>query len=182
MAAREALEQELLVVRSQIGERDALRQLIDCWHPRLSRYVGGMLSNTANVEDVVQEIWISAFRSLPALREPSKFAPWIYTIARRSIMDRLRAGYRSVESVDEEFDDGATDDLITGLEDRMLIGSALADLAPIDREVAWLVLVEDRPLAEVATITGVPVGTVKSRMYRARRQLKSSLESKGFRQ
>jgi RNA polymerase sigma-70 factor (ECF subfamily) len=180
MTTRESLEHELLVVRSQIGERDALAELIERWHPRLGGYVGNMLSDTAAVDDVVQEIWISVFRSLPGLREPSKFASWIYTIARRSIMDRLRTTYRTPETTSEAADDGAVDELIDGLEDRMLIGAALSDLSPIDREVAWLVLIEDRPLAEVATITEVPIGTVKSRLHRGRRQLRASLESKGF--
>jgi RNA polymerase sigma-70 factor (ECF subfamily) len=84
MTTREELEHELLVVRSQIGERDALTELIeliDQWHPRLSGYVDSMLSNTASVEDVVQEVWMSVFRSLPGLRDPAKFAPWVYAIA-----------------------------------------------------------------------------------------------------
>jgi RNA polymerase sigma-70 factor (ECF subfamily) len=182
MSTREELEHELLVVRCQIGERQALSELVDQWHSRLAGYVGGMLTNTAIVDDVVQEIWISVFRSLPGLKEPSKFASWVYTIARRSIMDRLRTNYRTPDTTHEMVDDGVADDRIVGLEDRVLIGSALSDLPPIDREVAWLVLIEDRPLAEVARITEVPVGTVKSRMHRARRQLRVSLESKGFRQ
>jgi RNA polymerase sigma-70 factor (ECF subfamily) len=182
MRTKEELEHELLVVRCQIGERHALSELVDRWHPRLAGYVGGMLTNTAVVDDVVQEIWISVFRSLPGLREPSNFSSWVYTIARRSIMDRLRKDYRTPMTASEEVDDGAVEGLIDGLEDRMLIGAALSDLSPIDREVAWLVLIEDRPLSEAATITDVPIGTVKSRLHRARRQLRASLESEGFRQ
>ncbi|WP_083972397.1 RNA polymerase sigma factor [Actinoplanes awajinensis] len=89
----------LLVVRCQLGERPAFAELVRAWHPAVERYVGRMLG--APDDDVVQEIWLAVVRGLPRLRQPDRFAPWLFVIARRAVMNRLREAYASPEPVDE---------------------------------------------------------------------------------
>jgi RNA polymerase sigma-70 factor (ECF subfamily) len=180
---RQEIELELLIVRCQIGERSAFVELVDSWNPRLLGFVRGMLSDRSASEDVTQEAWISIFRSLPRLEDATRFPPWAFTITRRAIADRLRGEYRRAPERLGETIDGCSsegEDQLGEIDDRLLIEEAMDALHPVDREVAWLVHIEDRPIAEVAEITQSPLGTVKSRLHRARKQMRTTLESKGY--
>ncbi|WP_182873415.1 RNA polymerase sigma factor [Microbispora sp. H10670] len=79
---------ELLVTRAQLGERAALAQLVARWRMPVWTYVRRML-DAERADDVAQEVWLAVVRGLPRLREPGRFAPWLFTIARRSVTDRL---------------------------------------------------------------------------------------------
>ncbi|XVU26395.1 RNA polymerase sigma factor [Actinoplanes sp. CA-054009] len=165
-----------LVVRCQLGEREAFAELVRAWHGAVERYVSRMLSRPD--DDVVQEIWLAVVRGLPRLRRPERFAPWLFTIARRAVMSRLRQLYASPDTtgLDETPVDPA-DDLVL---DREVIEGALAALPPREREVLILFYLSDQPLDACAQICAVPAGTVKSRLNRARRLLRAELLRKGY--
>ncbi|MBB2746465.1 UNVERIFIED_ORG: DNA-directed RNA polymerase specialized sigma24 family protein [Microbispora rosea subsp. rosea] len=78
---------ELLVVRAQLGERAALAELLARWRMPVWTYVRRMLDGE-RADDVTQEIWLAVVRGLPRLREPGRFAPWLFTIARRVAVGR----------------------------------------------------------------------------------------------
>ncbi|GAA2355646.1 sigma-70 family RNA polymerase sigma factor [Dactylosporangium salmoneum] len=167
---------ELLVVRCQLGEREAFAELIRAWHPAVERYVGRML--TGPDDDVVQEVWLAVFKGLPRLRQPGRFAPWLFVIARRAVMNRLRDVYARPEP--ELVDDVPGADEAELVVDREAIGSALAALPAREREVLLLFYLEDLPLDACAQICAVPVGTIKSRLNRARQLLRRELARKGY--
>jgi RNA polymerase sigma-70 factor (ECF subfamily) len=162
---------ELLVVRCQLGERDAFAELVRHWHPAVERYVRRMLAGPD--DDVVQEVWLAVFRGLPRLRQPERFAPWLFTIARRAITNRLRDVYDRPES--EPSEEAAGPEEIDAIADREVIGDALGALPVREREVLLLFYLEDLSLEACAQICGVPVGTVKSRLNRARKLLRDEL-------
>ncbi|MFC4068377.1 RNA polymerase sigma factor [Actinoplanes subglobosus] len=83
----------LLVVRAQLGDRQALGELVGRWHLPVWRYVRAMLGDRARADDVSQEAWARALRALPGLRQPERFAPWLLTIARRSVQATLKPGH-----------------------------------------------------------------------------------------
>lgn len=171
------MNDELLVVRCQLGERDAFAELVQGWHPAVERYVRRMLAGPD--DDVVQEVWLAVFTGLPRLRQPERFAPWLFTIARRAITNRLRAAYDRTEP--EPPDEVAADqDEIDAVADRELISDALGALPLREREVLLLFYLEDLPLDTCAQICGVPVGTVKSRLNRARKLLREELTRMEF--
>jgi DNA-directed RNA polymerase specialized sigma24 family protein len=89
------MSDELLVVRCQLGEREAFAELVRGWHPVVERYVGRMLGRSD--DDVVQEIWLAIFKGLPRLRRPDRFTPWLFVVARRAVMTGCgtRTGVRS---------------------------------------------------------------------------------------
>ncbi|MEU5725642.1 sigma-70 family RNA polymerase sigma factor [Micromonospora sp. NPDC047738] len=167
---------ELLVVRCQLGEREAFAELVRAWHPAIERYVGRML--TGPDDDVVQEVWLAVFKGLPRLRQPDRFAPWLFTIARRAVMNRLRDVYARPEP--EPVDDVPGADEAEAVVDRELLGGALAALPAREREVLLLFYLEDLPLEVCAQICAVPVGTIKSRLNRARKLLRRELARKGY--
>jgi RNA polymerase sigma factor (sigma-70 family) len=170
------MSDELLVVRCQLGEREAFTELVRGWHPRVERYVGRMLGGTD--DDVVQEIWLAVVRGLPRLRRPDRFTPWLFTVARRAVMNRLRDAYARPDT--EPIDDVPARDETEGVVDRETLTGALAALPAREREVLLLFYLEDLPLETCAQICAVPVGTVKSRLNRARGLLRLELVRKGY--
>ncbi|MFB4284013.1 MULTISPECIES: RNA polymerase sigma factor [unclassified Nonomuraea] len=170
---------ELLVVRAQLGERAAWAELVARWRVPVWTYVRRML-DAERADDVTQEIWLSVVRGLPRLREPGRFAPWLFTIARRSVTDRLRGEYARA---DEHVAAGElpTEDPVEAMVDRAELIAALAGLPVLEREILVLFYLEDLSVGECAQICLVPVGTVKSRLNRARRMLREHLEERGYR-
>jgi RNA polymerase sigma factor (sigma-70 family) len=165
----------VLAVRCQLGEQQAWEELVTRWQPRLWSFVARMISDQAVAEDVLQDVWLSAVRSIVRLRDPQQWTSWIFGIARKRIADRFREQYRHREA--EILEDVATDD--AGIENftRMeVVDAGLAKLHAMEREVVVLHYLEGLPLSEVASICGVPVGTTKSRLHRARQVLKHELK------
>ncbi|MEX0705847.1 MAG: sigma-70 family RNA polymerase sigma factor [Nitriliruptoraceae bacterium] len=166
-------------MRCQLGERAAFGELVERWHHPLWSFVHRMLGDPARGDDLTQEIWLRVVRGLPRLAAPDRFPAWLFTLARRVVHDELRQAYRQVDTnpldPDEQTGQVIDSDDLDGLLDRLELETALTTLAPHDREVVALFHLADLPLSEVAEILGVPPGTVKSRLHRARRQLSTAL-------
>ncbi|WP_430785605.1 RNA polymerase sigma factor [Actinoplanes sp. G11-F43] len=165
-----------LVVRAQLGDRSALGELVGHWHLPVWRYVRAMLGDRGRADDISQEVWARALRALPRLRQPDRFAPWLLTIARRSVQANLREGYD--KNVPEEPAPGRDEAGI--VLDRTQVADGLAGLPAREREVLFLFYLHDLALDDCAQILGVPAGTVKSRLNRARRQLRDQMIEKGY--
>lgn len=170
------MSDELLVVRCQLGERDAFAELVQAWHPAVERYVGRMLGR--GDDDVVQEVWLAVVRGLPGLRQPGRFAPWLFTIARRAVTNRLRDNYALPER--EPLDELPAGDGTDSVVDREALAGALAALPAREREVLLLFYLQDLSHQDCAEICAVPVGTVKSRLHRARALLRRELVRKEY--
>ncbi|WP_245674280.1 MULTISPECIES: sigma-70 family RNA polymerase sigma factor [Actinoplanes] len=167
----------LLVVRAQLGDRRALAELVSHWHDPIWRYIRRMLDRPGAADDVAQEAWAAALRALPRLRDPDRFAPWLMTIARRAVLDQLRERYRPEPGGEAtvHHSDEADEAL-----DRAIVADGLAGLPPVEREVLILYYLHDLSAEDCAQILGVPRGTVKSRLFRARRMLRAHLIERGL--
>ncbi|WP_432076288.1 RNA polymerase sigma factor [Streptomyces wuyuanensis] len=119
-------------------------------------------------------------RGLPRLREPERFAPWLFTIARRTVADHVRQMYRAPQTTEVGTDDVAAADGLGDVLTALEIEAGLSGLPPLEREVLILFHLEDLPLAACAEVVGVPPGTVKSRLHRARRMLRDVLVERGY--
>jgi RNA polymerase sigma-70 factor (ECF subfamily) len=173
MASR---DDELLVIRCQLGEAEAFDALVLRWHPPLSRYIKGLLPNDNSADDVVQELWIGVLRSIPRLREPASLAPWLFSIARRAVMTRLRQRYAAAVEVPLNAPDdfGAEDVPIDPSDDDWTTLQRHLERLPVaEREVLVLFYLREMSLQQLSAVLAVPVGTVKSRLHRARRQLRT---------
>ena len=120
---------ELLAIRCQLGERDAFDELIERYADRLRGYVRRFSNQASETDDLVQDIWLRVLRALPGLREPARLRAWIFSIAHRVIVDRLRSRYAEpvAASADELVDQ--TDVQVDHLQ-RDQIERGLATLAP----------------------------------------------------
>ncbi|MFE3496786.1 RNA polymerase sigma factor [Streptomyces sp. NPDC059175] len=171
----------LLVVRCQLGEREAFRELVAIWHTPLRRYLQGMVDSVHLADDLAQEAWVAVIRGLPRLRQPERFASWLFIIARRTITDHLRQAYKAPETaLDESATAVVADDELGGVLTTIQIEAGLAALPPFEREVLILFYLQDLPLTACAEVLSVPAGTVKSRLHRARRMLRNHLAEKGY--
>ncbi|MDY7096355.1 MAG: RNA polymerase sigma factor [Acidobacteriota bacterium] len=182
-------EAELLAIRCQLGEAQAFDQLVERWHGPLWRFVVRMMQDPAAAEELMQDIWLRILRGLPGLRNPAKLVSWMFSIARRAVMDRLRRRYAEADWVsleDEPVDpvsDSATGQelALTQLESLEQLHDAVAELALAERETVTLFYLHELSLQEVAEVLEIPVGTVKSRLHRARTRLRRALLSEGDR-
>ena len=95
---------ELLAVRCQMGERQALEALVARWHVPLWTYAQRLTGADDAAADAVQDVWLRVLRGLPTLREPAPLRPWIFGIARRVLMDRLRVQYSAPSLADVDVD------------------------------------------------------------------------------
>lgn len=172
------MSDELLIVRCQLGERDAFPELVHRWHGAVERYVRRMLAGPD--DDVVQEVWLAVFKGLPKLRKPERFTPWLFTIARRAVTNRLRDTYGQPEPEPDPPEESSGPDETDAVADREVLADALGALPVREREVLMLFYLEDLPQETCAQICGVPVGTVKSRLNRARKLLRDELTRKEY--
>lgn len=176
-------DDELIAVRCQLGEADAFNELIRRWNDPIWRYVRRLAGNDDDAAEMVQDIWLRVVRGISRLRDASRLRPWLFGIARRVAMDRLRNQYAAPSLADIDMDGIASDDDVSAVEDDLAaMENELARLPVVEREVLTLFYLNELSLAEVADVMGVPVGTVKSRLFRARRLLRSVLTPQGDRQ
>lgn len=132
-------------------------------------------------EDVVQETMIRAWRSMDQLDpESGSLMPWLATVARRIVIDdRRRRGARPPEAGEAALETLPSADATESLLRTVVVTEALRELSPAHREVLNETILRDRTVNEAAEALGIPVGTVKSRVYYAVRALRVALEEKG---
>jgi RNA polymerase sigma factor (sigma-70 family) len=175
-----AREDEWLVVRCQLGERLAFDELIERWSEPIWKYVRRLTNTDDAADEIVQNVWLRVLRGIKRLRDGSKLRAWLFGIARRALMDRLREQYAApalsdidVTGLAAPTDNDGAEDIETDL---AAVQHELARLPVVEREVLTLFYLQELSLGEVAEVLGVPVGTVKSRLFRARRLLRREVD------
>ena len=141
------------------------------------RVARGVLRNDADAEDVAQESLLRAFRKFARLRDPNRFRAWLVRISFRLALDRLRSakrrGLREAEWMQER--ERARTNSPSSREFQQHLERAMEDLPERLRLVLLLSAMEGHSLEEVASLLSVPVGTVKSRLFFARKRLSEKL-------
>jgi RNA polymerase sigma-70 factor (ECF subfamily) len=167
----------LLVVRCQLGEPEAFEELIARWHGPLWAYIRRMVPRDQDARDMLQDVWLRVIRGIPRLRDGSRLRAWLFGITRRALMDRLRRQYAAPahDALDRE-DVPFEPDSADREADLVALEAALEALPFGDREVLTLFYLRDLSLNELAETLGIPVGTVKSRLFRARQLLRARME------
>jgi RNA polymerase sigma-70 factor, ECF subfamily len=164
-------DDDTLILRLGGGDDAALRELFFRHAPWLSARLRAVLP-AADVEDVLQDTFLAVWRGAAGYRPEGTCAAWLWGIARRQAALLLRRRGPAPGMLPDEL---ATADDVDSVLTRTDLAQAIAALAPADQEVWRLMYEQDRPVAEVAELTGVPPGTVKSRAHRARRLLRAAL-------
>ena len=173
------MDDDGLIARVAAGDDGALRELFSRHAPLLAARLRVVLS-AADVEDVLQDTFLGVWRGAAGYRPEGTAGGWLWGIARRQALMflRRRGPAALVLPAVVEADLGDVGDPTEAVVSRMDLDNAVAALGPPggpDRETWQLLCVDDRPVAEVAALMGVPEGTVKSRAHRARRLLRAAL-------
>lgn len=181
------IDQEL-VVRVQQGDNKAFDLLVLKYQLRLSKLVSRFLRNQSDVPDVVQESFIKAYRALPNFRGESAFYTWLYRIAINTAKNHLVSQSRknpanSIDVQDAE-DYGASEWLkeyaspereALASELEATIQQAMGDLPSDLREAITLREIEGLSYEDIAAVMDCPIGTVRSRIFRAREAIDTKL-------
>ncbi len=177
----------------RLRERDerAFRELISEHRDRVFNITFRMLGNRAEAEDVAQEVFITVFKTIDTFREEAKFSTWLYRVTVNHCKNRIkylaRRHDRDRDELDETAHSGngvnasppltrAPDRAVEGAQMEVLLQEAVATLDEEHRIVVVLRDIEDLSIEEICDITGLPDGTVKSRLHRARLALRKKLQ------
>lgn len=181
-----------LIRRLQDRDERAFRELLELHRDRVFNITYRMLGNRTEAEDVAQEVFITVFKTIDSFRGESKFSTWLYRVAVNHTKNRIKYLARRHDKKRDELDERSpeTDNATTGSPARApqpdkalasaqmekLMQDAIAALEEDQRTVVVLRDVEDLSIEEICEITGLPDGTVKSRLHRARLVLRKKLQ------
>jgi len=160
-----------LVSAARENNLDAFEALVRRHTQTVYAHALRFFGDPSAAEDVVQEVWIKVYRSLNDFDGRSRFTTWLYRVTRNTCLDQVRAGRRRPIPVDPLDTVVAPGDLADEVALTASVEQAMRGLTPEDREAFSAVALFGLTYAEVAESLGVPVGTVKSRVFRARRSL-----------
>lgn len=174
--------EEVLVARAASGEANAFRALFVRHRSEVARLVYRMLSAPADLEDVVQEVFVQVFRSLKDFRGQAKFSTWLHRVTVNVVLMHRRAA-RSRPVLTEEISSDRIEDGAQALPDEDVerrervraFQRLLGRLADKKRIVFVLHELEGMSPGEIADVVGAPVLTVRTRLFYARRELESML-------
>ncbi len=179
-----------LVARTKDGDAGAFDQLVRRYSPRVYGLVYNMTSNHEETNDLLQDVFLKAFRSIKGFRGDSSFYTWIHTIAMNMTINFLKKRNRrrgmSLDDVDSHIEndpdfieatassDPRREANLSELQKRL--NEAMQKLSHDHRAVVTMFDIQGMPHAEIAKILGISEGTVRSRLFYAHRQLQNYLE------
>ena len=166
------------------GDHDAFATVVSLYDRRLRGIAFRVLGDRERMDDALQEAYLRAFRALPRFRGDARVGTWLFRITYNACLDALARARKTTHAPLDELVEQASDplELEDSLAARSEVASALAKLSPDERAVVFLVDVEGFDYTAASRVLGVPVGTVASRLNRAREALRAALqpESEGF--
>lgn len=178
MTEKQAIYCELLVLRCRRGQKDALEELVSSWEKRLFYYIRRLVEDEQESWQILQETWVKVLQGIAKLREPRKLPAWLYSIARKTALSHLRAKYTEQALFKNHEDASSTGNCDSDLafDDAEQVHYGLGKLSLQHRDVLTLFFLRDLTVQEIAQVLDVPDGTVKSRLFYAKRDLRTVLE------
>ncbi|MBL8327743.1 MAG: RNA polymerase sigma factor RpoE [Rubrivivax sp.] len=182
----------LLVERVKRGDNRAFEMLVVKYQRRIERLIGRLVRDPHLVQDVAQETFIRAYRAMPSFRGESAFYTWLYRIAvntaKKTLVDLKRdpvigeSSLMTVEDAEEPsraeltLSDGETPDaVLASKEIAAAVNAAVEDLSEDLRQAVTLREIEGLSYEEIAEVMNCPIGTVRSRIFRAREAIAARL-------
>lgn len=184
---------EDLVGAFQGGDWSAFDVLVARWERKIRGAIFRIMGSEEEARDLCQEAFLKAFRSLGSFKGEARFSSWLYQIALNLCRDRMRRKKgRTLVSLDDLEDGGGRAaqalpppsalDLVLAHDLSRTVAAAVAGLPEDQREVIVLKEYQGLTFLEIADVLGIPISTVKTRLYRGLVQLRERLERKGIRE
>jgi len=175
-------QESFWVLLAQSGDKDAFNKLLEAVQAPLYRYIYRMVGERELAEDILQEVFITIYRKIGWLNEPKLFRAWAYRIASREAFKHLKKERRWSEQIrDDEILEAIPFQPLDSIYETELIEKLPAlvlKLSPASRAVLVLHYLHDLPLAEIAEILGIALGTVKSRLAYGLENLRGEINKK----
>ncbi len=169
-------EEDLLVLSAQNGDHKAFSSLFRLYHKPLIGFAVKLSNNNEIASDAVQDAWIKAAKNIRQLNDPRAFKSWIYRLVRWKLLDSLKKqaieGSR-LEVLDEET---MANNLDSGSVKDEELSAAINRLPNVEKQIIYLFYLDEMKITEISIILEIPVGTVKSRLNRARQLLKEKYQ------
>jgi len=140
----------------------------------LERFVYYKMAQKSNADDILQEVAITAFNNISSVKNPESFKAWILKIAMNKCNDFYRALAKRHEITLDETIDTVVSINRYGISDTQIVRETLADMTDKDKQILFLYYFKNKPQSEIAQILKIPVGTVKSRLYKAKQNFKEA--------
>jgi RNA polymerase sigma-70 factor (ECF subfamily) len=178
LTGRAAEVEPEVVERARCGDHEAFAAVVRHYDPSLRALAYRLLGDRDRMDDVLQEAYVRAYRSLPRFRRRAALGTWLYRITYNACLDELKRSRRGaavpLDDLGEPPD--PQPDLGEAVAWRRDLAAALAGLAPEDRAAVLLVDAQGLDYRDAAEVMGVPPGTVASRLHRARARLRGALD------
>ena len=173
-----------IISRVLKGEQNAYAELVNRYQAYVFTLVLRMIKSREDAEEVAQDVFVKAYRSLADFRGESKFSTWLYTITNTTCITFLRKKKLDIHSLDNEKVFEVADSKDSGLRANLveqksrinMVNQAIAMLSPDDAEVITLFYKAEQNLDEISRILKLEANTVKVRLHRARTRLKEKME------
>ncbi|HEX2643185.1 MAG TPA: sigma-70 family RNA polymerase sigma factor [Thermoanaerobaculia bacterium] len=182
-----------LVASALRGAQEAFREIVVRFERPLYSLISRMVHDPLQAEDLAQEVFVKAFRRLDTYDPERKFSSWLFKIAHNTTIDHLRKGVPETVPLQVEKDEGpdlsavlsddSMEDPAAAVERRQMaraLEKTIAALRPEYREVVVLFYVEGASYPEICEVTGLPSGTVKTYLHRARKELAQAMSALGW--
>jgi RNA polymerase sigma-70 factor (ECF subfamily) len=187
---KEASDPELVAIATR-GTEGSFEELVRRYQRPISAYVYRMVGDHEAALDLTQEIFIKVYGSLARYRSEFKFSTWIYKIAHNSAVDHLRRSAGRERSLSQGLEGDAYDLPIESgslspeqeserKERKVEIESVVRSLPNAYRELILLRHSQDLTYEEIVEVTGLPLGTVKNRLFRAREMMRQQFVARGI--
>ncbi len=182
-------EDQILVDRCLSGDNSAFDRLIGRYKRQVFSLIYRLVRHPADAEDLAQDTFVKAYRALSSSDPQYPFITWLFKIAHNTVIDHLRAHKAQCLSLDHEdsqLEDECSDEglmnSIDSLSDKSLIEKALYTLPTTYREILILRHQQELSYVEISQVLGIPEGTVKIRLFRARNMMKEKMLTLGYRE
>ncbi len=173
-----------LLAEVAAGNEDALLELYRAFEGRIFGFAQSRLNDPAVASDLVNEVMVEVWKKAATFEGRSAAASWILGITRYKIMDELRRrGRRQFDELDESAPDETqvnVSDALAAAGDAQHVQECMRGLSEAQREAVHLAFYEDLSYAEISEIAGCPEGTVKTRVYHAKKALMQCLQALGL--
>ena len=187
-------DQKNIIARARRGDAGAFEQLVETYRDQVYRIALRMCGNAADADEAAQEAFLAAWKGLPNFRGDSQFSTWLYQLTTHAAIDLMRREKRQIaaEAQDqarhpaEDMTEVSAPDPAPGpqqqaerRETQEAVRDAILQLTPEYRQIVVLRFLEDLSYEEIGAALKLPSGTVKSRLNRAKSQLKDILSKSG---
>lgn len=177
MKSKDKILDELLIMKFKEGDAKSLSLFVKRWHTKLIWFSFQTIHDTDDAQDIVQESWSGIISGLQNLNEIRTYKSWMFKVIRNKSIDRIRKMQREQIAMENFKQEGIDiEQFSDNVQNSEIVIKVLQTLSSELKEVLQLFYLERQTVEEISGLLGVPKGTVKSRLFRAREQMKTALK------